>query len=72
PMMWLNWRQEYLCDRVAVDLGYGPALRDTLLSLARRHDPHFTLTHPPAAARIARINLRIERANLRGATIGRP
>ncbi|WP_433685425.1 M48 family metalloprotease [Nocardia sp. CA-119907] len=72
PMMWLSWRQEYLCDRVAVDLGYGPALRDTLLSLARRHDPYFTLTHPSAAARIARINLRIGRGNLRGEAVAAP
>ncbi|MEV6101840.1 M48 family metalloprotease [Nocardia sp. NPDC051981] len=72
PMMWLSWRKEYLCDRVAVDLGYGPAFRDFLLSHARTHDPHFTLTHPSVAARIARINLRMRRGNLRGEAVAAP
>ncbi|MCU1639938.1 MAG: hypothetical protein JWN03_213 [Nocardia sp.] len=55
--MWLAWREEYLADRVAADLGYGAGLASHLSNSAKFLDP-LILTHPPFAARIRKILVR--------------
>ncbi|MFE3022597.1 hypothetical protein [Nocardia tengchongensis] len=47
----MNWREEFLADQVAVDLGYGLALHDHLETSGRKYGEHFTATHPGAFAR---------------------
>lgn len=51
PKMWVNWREEFLADQVAVDLGYGLALHDHLKTAGRKYGDHFTATHPGAFVR---------------------
>ncbi|MEU1210529.1 M48 family metalloprotease [Nocardia sp. NPDC005825] len=51
PKMWMNWREEFLADQVAIDLGYGPALHDFLETSARKNGEHYSATHPGASDR---------------------
>lgn len=51
PKMWVSWREEFLADQVAIDLGYGLALHDHLEASGRKYGDHFTATHPGAFAR---------------------
>ncbi|WP_433567191.1 hypothetical protein ACQP1O_19575 [Nocardia sp. CA-151230] len=59
PKMWVNWREEFLADQVAVDLGYGPALHDHLETCGRKYGEYFTATHPGAFARRQVIRHRV-------------
>lgn len=54
PTMWLNWRGEFLADRVAADLGFGPALFDYFSTRGTKFEP-FSFSHPGLITREIRI-----------------
>ncbi|MFE3224005.1 M48 family metalloprotease [Nocardia sp. NPDC059228] len=58
PKMWVNWREEFLADQVAVDLGYGPALHDYLVTYGRKYGERFSATHPDVSTRRLKIRYR--------------
>ncbi|MGW4121875.1 M48 family metalloprotease [Nocardia sp. NPDC004711] len=58
PKMWVNWREEFLADQVAVDLGYGPALDDYLMTSGGKYGERFSATHPEVLARRLMIRYR--------------